>query len=266
MGIQNWGTVSIGGQRDSVLVTVKGQGLMAAKPGWEMRLYQFLRTIPGAKLTRVDYAADNFASETGMDDYLQLYHAGLFSLRGFPKVRQEGNWIRPDGKGRTLYLGSKESGKLLRIYEKGLQLANGFHELYPDWIRIELELGAKDRVIPLDSLLRPGQYLAGAYPALAKFHHVQKRVETFKNTAKSTVQRSIETTRHQFGKHIWMHSALFGADETIKMLTKGKEQLPKNINFDTHEQLAIDEFIHTETPLVFEAGDIPLNIDTARGK
>lgn len=260
LGIQNWGTVSIGGQHDSVLVTVKGQGLMAAKPGWELRLYRFLRSITGAKLTRVDYAADNFDSETSLDDYLQLYHAGMFSLRGFPKVRQDGNWQKPDGKGRTLYLGSKESGKLLRIYEKGLQLANGFHEQYPNWVRVELELGAKDRVIPLDSLLRPGQYLAGAYPALAKFHHVQKRVETFKNTAKSTVARSLETTRHQFGKHIWLHCQLHGADEAIKLLTHGKEELPKNINFDDYRALLPENFVHNEKPLVFDGGEIPLNI------
>ncbi len=159
------GLVCIGGQNDTVAVTIKGQGLMTAQPGWEARLYAFLQSIPGAKITRLDLANDNFNSKTSLDDYLSMYHAGLFINRGrAPNIEQAGNWVKPNGKGRTLYIGNRKSGKLLRIYEKGLQLANGFHEKFPNWVRVELELKADDRVIPFDALLRPGQYLAGAIP------------------------------------------------------------------------------------------------------
>ncbi len=257
LGQDGWGTISIGGQRDTVLVTVKGQGLMAAQPGWEMRLYRWLKAVSGAKLTRVDLAADNFESDTTLDDYLAMFHAGLFTQRVTPTVEQAGNWVNPNGKGRTLYIGSRVSGKLLRIYEKGLQLANGFHERFPNWVRVELELKAIDRVIPLECLLRPGQYLAGAYPALARFHERQERVETFKRTAQSTVERALQTTRHQFGKYIWTFAQIHGADQALAMLTQGKEQLPKKLVFDTFEQCRPDDFLHHEPIVIRPLEEIP---------
>lgn len=227
-----WGLVCIGGQQDSISVTIKGQGLMAAQPGWEMRLYQFLKSVPDSKITRIDLASDNFNPKETIDDYLSMYNAGLFVNGGrAPNVEQAGNWIKPNGKGRTLYIGGRTSGKLLRIYEKGLQLGNGFLEKhnYSRWLRVELELKNIDRIIPFDALIKPGQYLAGAYPALNGFHIEQERIETFKKTAETTLERVLETTRHQFGKHIWALTEFFGIDEAIKKLTADKEQLPKSL-------------------------------------
>lgn len=245
IGDRGEGVICIGGQRDSVLVTMKGQGLMASVPGWEARLMAFLKMIPGAQLTRVDLASDNFNSKVSLENYLDMYRADLFTSAGRPpNVECLGNWERPNGKGRTLYIGSRTSGKLLRIYEKGLQLANGFHEKYPNWVRVELELKNIDRVIPLDVLLAPGQYLAGAYPALANLYKIQNRIQTQKKTIKSTVERAIETTAHQFGKYIWTFKELFGIEETIKRLTDKKQELPKKLIFDTFEQYQPSDFIH----------------------
>lgn len=250
LGHNGWGFVCIGGQQDSVLVTVKGQGLLSAKPRWEQRLFDFLKSIPDARITRVDLANDNFHSKVTLDDYLAMYHADLFTSRGRPpEIEQAGNWVKPNGKGRTLYVGSRKSGKLLRIYEKGLQLANGFHEKFPNWVRVELELKNQDRVIPLDVLLRPGQYLAGAYPALANMHKVQDVIKTAKNTVKSTFEQSLEVTRHQFGKHIWTHVQILGAEEAIRRLTEDKAEIPAKLNFDTFEQYQDFEYLHQSRPL-----------------
>lgn len=260
LGREGWGVVCIGGQNDSVSIMVKGQGLMAARVGWESRLVAFLRSIPDSKITRVDLASDNFDSKTTLNDYLDMYRADLFTSRGRPPSTSfGGDWERPNGKGRTLYIGSRDSGKLLRIYEKGLQLANGFHEKYPNWIRVELELSNKDRIIPFEVLTETGQYLAGAYPALANLHQRQERIATNKKTAVSSVERSVQTTRHQFGKHIWTHVQLFGIEKAFEMLTDGKDELPKNLIFDTHEQLYFSDFIHSLNPKTFQnTGAIPL--------
>ncbi|PPK71895.1 DNA relaxase NicK [Methylobacter tundripaludum] len=254
LGHNGWGLVCIGGQNGSCSVTVKGQGLLAAKPGWEQRLYDLLKTIPGSKLTRVDLANDNFNSKVSMDDYLAMYKADLFTSRGRPpNVEQLGNWITPNGKGRTLYIGNRKSGKLLRIYEKGLQLANGFHEKFPNWLRVELELKNQDRVIPFDVLLRPGQYLAGAYPALVNMHKVQETIKTAKKTVQSTFEKSLATVRHQYGKHIWTHVQILGVEKALEALTTGKEELPKLLKFDTHAQFDELSYLHTQhflpTPL-----------------
>ncbi|WP_206667221.1 replication initiation factor domain-containing protein [Candidatus Methylobacter oryzae] len=245
LGQNGWGFVCIGGQNETVSITLKGQGLLSAKQGWEKRLFNFLESIPKARITRVDLANDNFNSRVSLDDYLAMYKADLFKSRGRPpEVEQAGNWVNPNGKGRTLYIGSRKSGKLLRIYEKGLQLANGFHEKFPNWVRVELELKNQDREIPYDVLLRPGQYLAGAYPALANMHKVQDVIKTAKKTVQSTFERSIEVTRHQFGKHIWTQVQILGADEAIRRLTEGKEEIPQKLNFDTFAEYEETDYLH----------------------
>ncbi len=260
LGPHGWGLVCIGGQRDSVLVTVKGQGLMAAKPGWEGRLYHWLKGVHGAVLTRIDLASDNFHSKVTMDDYLAMYDSGLFTGRGrTPNVEQAGNWRNPNGKGRTLYIGNRKSGKLLRIYEKGLQLAGGFSEMFPNWVRVELELKNDCVVIPLEALLRPGQYLAGAYPALANMHQIQTRIETHKKTVQSSFDRALEVTRHQFGRYIWTFSQIFGADEAIKKLTDGKQELPAKLFLaDTFQEFGEEFYIHTTKQPTYQLGELSL--------
>jgi phage replication initiation protein len=235
LGINGWGTVCIGGQNDSILVTVKGQGLMASRSGWQSRLFSFLNAFEDSKITRIDLAQDKFESKTTLNDYLKMYQDGLFSSRGqTPNVEQMGNWIAPNGKGRTLYVGSRSSGKLLRIYEKGLQLAGGFSQLFPNWVRTEIEFSAKQRILSFDMLLKPGQYLAGAYQALSSMHNQQDTVETAKKTVQITVDKALEVTRNQFGKYIWSFIELYGVDEAIKKLTNDKKELPAKLNFSNY--------------------------------
>ncbi|MBF4296449.1 replication protein, partial [Vibrio anguillarum] len=70
--------------------------------------------------------------------------------------------VVPD-KGRTLYVGQRQNGKLFRGYEKGKQMKS---IEYPDWVRLEVQIGNKSRVIPLDILIDSDAYFTGAYPAL----------------------------------------------------------------------------------------------------
>ena len=50
----------------------------------------------------------------------------------------------------------------MRVYEKGKQLG----DTSSPWVRWELELHNRDRIIPWDVLLEPGKYLAAAYPCM----------------------------------------------------------------------------------------------------
>ena len=106
--------------------------------------------------------------------------------------------------------------------------------------------------------MRPGQYLSGAYPALANMHKVQDRIETFKNTAKSTFEKSVEVTRHQFGKHIWTQVQILGLEETFKRLTAGKEEIPAKLNFETFEEYQELEYIHTNPVRTQILEEIPI--------
>jgi DNA relaxase NicK len=231
LGHNGWGTVCIGGQNNSVMVTVKGQGLLAAKSGWEQRLYDLLYSLPNSKLTRIDLAHDAFNSSKSINDYFQMYLADLFTTRGRrPSIEQRGDWVNESNKGRTLYVGSRKSGKLLRIYEKGLQLGGTFSDMFPNWVRVELEIRNDQRDLPLEMLIKAASYLAGAYPALAVICEQQEVLETRKKSFKCLVDRAIELTRHQFGKYIHFISGLFGIEQAFQILTHQKEDLPDNLD------------------------------------
>ncbi|PHS69867.1 MAG: hypothetical protein COB22_08660 [Cycloclasticus sp.] len=230
VGVNNFGQVCIGGQNSTCLVTVKGQGLLHSSVGWEGRLEMFLESIE-ATITRVDLSCDLFYSKYTVFDFLQSYHDGLFTTRSrSPSIEQRGDWVNDNDKGRTLYIGKKQSGKLLRIYEKGKQLGGSFSHLFSDWVRIELELSNKDRTLPYAVLVNSGQYLAGAYPALSFLFEKQSKVLTSKKTTQLDIDRSLAIVRHQFGAYIYAFNELYGSERTIEILTEGKKKIPSRLN------------------------------------
>lgn len=229
----NWGFVCIGGQNDTAMVSITGAGCMAAKEGWEQRLFGFLPTLHRARITRIDLAHDFFEGDYTPDQALQDYHAGLFSLGArMPDIEQRGNWVKPNGKGRTLNIGNRTSGKMARIYEKGLQLGRGFSELFPNWVRVEGELHNLDREIPFDTLIFPGQYLAGLYPAFDFINSQQSRIHTKKSTVKVTYDAAVNTLKHQFGPLLNVMLAMEGSPESV-LDRVVREGMPKRLNLAT---------------------------------
>lgn len=176
-----FGLVCHGGQRNTVLVMVSGDGLAAAKTGWEQRLYDFLKhQAIQPRITRLDLAHDDYDGSTySVDQAKAEFEVGRFNNGGrTPDCEQRGNWYRPNGKGRTFYVGHRVNGKYARIYEKGKQLG----DTESPWCRIEVEFKAVDRIIPFDALLKPGEYLAASYPAFGWLSTNQERIKTIQKT------------------------------------------------------------------------------------
>ncbi len=67
--------------------------------------------------------------------------------------------------GTTLEIGRRVNGKLVRAYEKGRQLGN----VDSEWVRVEIQFGNKDRVIPHEIVLKTDHYFVGAHKALEPF-------------------------------------------------------------------------------------------------
>ena len=183
LGESGSGFLAHGGQRNTVMVSISGSGLAAARPGWEYRLRAWLENVAvNPKLTRVDLAHDCFHGEYNPAAASADYDCGLFKLPKSPKNPEwegRGNWKNPDYKrGLTAYIGVRTSGKFCRVYEKGRQLG------CPDsaWCRVEVEFKSVDRVLPFDMLTAPGAYLSGAYPAFSWISEVQSRVTTVRET------------------------------------------------------------------------------------
>lgn len=226
-----YGHVSFGGQRETVLVQVTGTGAMAAHDGWEQRLHQYLSAAPRAKITRVDLARDFLNGEYTVDMANTAYDDGEFCSGGrWPSIEQHGNWKRPDGAGRTLYLGKRKSGKFTRIYEKGRQLG----DKESPWTRLEVEFKSIDRIVPFDVLLYPGQYLAAAYPALDFLSEAPKRIETQVKQIELTYDKAVHYARLQVGRllNFMTDQASLTATEVVELLRRPKAGYPKRLKLE----------------------------------
>ena len=210
-----WGFVCIGGQNNTVMVTINGEGCTAARKGWEKRLYNLANKLSPYqfRITRVDVAHDLFGGEYTVDNAVKDYDDGFFGAGGrTPKIQQYGNWRIPDDtNGRTVYLGNRKSGKYCRIYEKGKQLG----EKYSPWVRIECEWRNKNREIPYDILVKPGCYLAGAYPAFFWLNKTQSRIKTKVRREKIILAKAIEIGKQQIGGLILFLTMMGESPESI---------------------------------------------------
>ena len=115
------------------------------------------------KLTRLDICLDFIDGEHTIDGAIDCYENGEFQAKKSPKnplarhIRELSN----TGCGETLYVGSRLSGKLVRLYEKGKQLGDSFSE----WLRVEVEFNTNNkRVISPDALLETDKAFSSAYP------------------------------------------------------------------------------------------------------
>lgn len=216
---EDFGFVCIGGQRNTLLIMINGRGCNFAKSGWELRLYNYLVTrAKRAKLTRVDIAHDDFEGKNVNVDWGNMQDGlGGFQLGNrAPNIEHKGNWKRPNGRGRTLCIGSRDSGKYLRLYEKGR--AEGDPD--DNWQRAEVEFKAIDRVLPFDMLLAPSEFFIAAYPCFRDLaQHLQpERIETIKKTAQIHFQTAIDNLKHQYGKYINIFKDVFEPEELINLI------------------------------------------------
>lgn len=206
IGLVRWGGES---QRGRVLLSMMGKGCELVKD-WA-GLATWLQDHR-ARITRVDVAHDDHDGQTASIEWAAKQHrAGGFNAGGRqPAHSTAGDWL--DGaegtKGRTLYVGNRNSGKLCRIYEKGKQLG----EPSSRWTRIEVEWRAQDRVIPFDVLTRPGQYLAGAYPCLRGLDAEQCRIRTVAKGGTITFDKAMDNAKQQAGKLLHLALRVFDGD------------------------------------------------------
>lgn len=233
---RDMGLVCIGGQRNTILVMLSGKGCSFATEGWERRLYTFLTNIAKrAKLTRIDLAHDDFTGEHISVDWAEEQDNNSEKGTGFqngarkPNVEHKGNWKRPNGRGRTLNIGSRESGMYVRVYEKGR--AEGDPE--DNWQRAEVEFKASDRILPFDMLLAPSEYFMGSYPCFAQLKNELQpaKIESLKKNASISAKAALDTIKHQYGKYINLFKQVFDADELINLISHSDQfAYPKRLD------------------------------------
>ncbi len=179
-----------------------------------------------AKITRIDLAHDNFDGSRGVLLAKTAWETGAFnSLHGRPPQARLIDDLGSN-KGKTLYLGSRSSGKILRVYEKGKQLGNPSEP----WVRWEVELHNTDRVLKPEIVISPGTHLAGAYPYLDWIYPRQSRIETGRKTLDIGQDVLLEHCSRSYGKFIFTLRHLFGW--TDEQIVEGiiREGIPKRLD------------------------------------
>ncbi|URF08056.1 replication initiation factor domain-containing protein [Cupriavidus campinensis] len=182
-----------------------------------------LRSIE-ATITRLDIAFDTEA--IGVLDCWDAYQSGMFQRQSArPSYDQAGDWLEHQGRGRTLYIGKAKNGKLIRCYEKGKQLGD------PEspWLRMEVQWGNRDRVIPYDALVDTDEYFAGAAPFFSTvLASIPRMVKTISKGAAIVARKLKEHLRDAYGRFVnQLVLAKFSDADIVSMMRR--EGAPKRM-------------------------------------
>ncbi|MDC5636987.1 replication initiation factor domain-containing protein [Acinetobacter baumannii] len=229
------GLVLYGHNSSKIFIQLNGTGCSLSRKGWQQRLFDFLTIAHDSKLSRVDLAFDDFEGQ-----YLDLDIAnkwdseGLFCTNGrTPDSFHLGCWKRPNGKGRTLNIGDRNSSKSMRFYERGKK----FGDKTSPWVRAEVEMKADDRYLPFDMLISPTKYFIGAYPALrllienlGEFAQPEK-IEIIKKQSVIEWDKAVDVVKNQFGKYIKQFRKVYDDSVLLDMISSEKDDVPKRLKF-----------------------------------
>ncbi|MDP3512337.1 MAG: replication initiation factor domain-containing protein [Sulfuritalea sp.] len=213
--------VAWGGKRQAATVYISFPGHGCARISDWAALQTWLEQYQ-ANITRLDLAYDDFkAEQISIGQAVEWYLTGGFGAGGrMPSHRVHGDWLLGDQSrsGRTLELGSREGGKLVRIYEKGKQLGNPIDP----WVRIEVEWHNQSRRIPYEALTEPGRFLAGAYECLQFLDKEQSRIATTQRAAKVSFDKAMSNGRQLSGKLVNMALEVYEGDyaEVVEQLRR----------------------------------------------
>jgi len=219
-----YGLIAYGGEKQRGTVHVElNASACAHVPDW-LTVQQWGETI-NAKITRVDLAHDDMQSETvNIEIAKAWYEAGEFTSNGRPPSAKLVDDMG-SGRGKTLYIGKRANGKLLRVYEKGKQLGDSSSL----WVRVELELHGKNRSIPWNVLTSPATYLAGGYPCLAFLSTEQNRIRTISKATQITLNSIVQYLRTAGGKSINVLMQANGGDAFAVINAIKRDGIPRRL-------------------------------------
>lgn len=182
-------------QAQTVHVNLEGMACTFAQDGWLVQVADYLDEHRGT-ITRCDFALDFFQGiQGGFDRLKEDYSTGKMDHLGRrPKCKVWDEWDEQN-EGRSIYLGSRQAGKITNIYEKGKQLFGPKDA--SDWWRAELRYGNQLRVLPSDILRNPADVFAGASAwhaqllAEHKEYHEGQRIKCKERLEKQTIEAEV---------------------------------------------------------------------------
>ncbi len=182
-----------------------------------------------AQLSRVDIAYDDFDGQKGLELAKCMYDLGEFDYKfGGAMKRPQAKGFEDYGsnKGCTFYVGNSTSEKQLRVYEKGKQLGD------PDspWVRWELQLrGSTRKRMALDVLVKPMDYMRGAFACLDFVSSCMARLVVTKEATKATFKSVLRHVKRQYGPFMNYLRVVSDDPEMLQRVVEalGTDKVPK---------------------------------------
>ena len=278
----NYGLIAFGGknQKDSIMIYLFGEGLTAAKDGWENAFYNWLQVwAPYAVITRCDLAHDfpngEYTPDMAKQDWI---NGGFTQAYTRPRAREHGyDWLderhplnQPEVNGeemaqkafnrtgKTFYVGTPNSSRMVRVYEKGCELGDNTSS----WVRFELQIRNRDYIIPHEILIEPGKYLTGSYPIcqqmFIKFHENMKKTDRVKKTEMINLEHVVKYASQAASPCINLLEQLgFDAEEITTLLKGGKFKLPKRLGAEKYDVRQANQiYIHEMKFIAHETNSV----------
>lgn len=229
-------------QSKSLHVNLFGMACTFADSGWREKIADICDDLDG-KMTRVDLALDFFDGLAGgIEAINQDYKDGLCNVGGRKlKCNLVGDWN--NGHDRSLYIGSRDSGKITNIYEKGDQLYGEKFNI--DWLRIELRYGNQVRVLCSDMLRRPADFFASASAwhhnmlikadAIATPEPVPRNARLPIESVKAECSRSVAWLKQTAAASMAVAFEYLGVDDFLALVTNQK--LPGRLSKFSREDI-----------------------------
>lgn len=215
----NVGRIDWGGTKHQgrARLDLSGAGCALIKD-WE-EVQEQIESWQDVTITRVDLAVDCLNGEYSIEDARDWYQAGEFNAGGrMPRHSTPGDWLAEGSPhGRTLEVGRRENGKMLRVYEKGKQLG----DKQSPWTRFEIEIRNKDREIPLDILTNRDTYFTGAYKCLEQILDAgATRIATQQKEGQISAEKLTYHAKTAYGGLVNVLRLHLTADEICKVLSR----------------------------------------------
>lgn len=213
-GRTSGGFVAFGGNNGTVSVTLSGVGCKAVHC-WYLTAAGLQRREDAPRITRVDLAYDDYeAKHIKKWEWFEMACRHEIRAGNGPAIKKDPEVSGPFGPKMTWYVGQK-GVKELCVYNKGVEQGD------PEspWLRAEVRIWSKDRVIPFEVLTKPLSYIRGAYNILRDLPgDVCDKIKTVRKAVSAKVVAATSWLRHAAGPLINVLSLSLGKRRAAEVL------------------------------------------------
>lgn len=178
--------------------------------------------VPHHGISRVD-VADDFCEEGIFDKLVSMAEA--VALKHRVELRREGaGWYEHQrDKGRTLYVGSRQSAVFMRIYERGKKLLAEGQQADPNYVRVEIEVKPGSKAKRLLAHSSPQSFFGASNwtKELAEMFSGEEmdRIRVGTVWRRPELDRTIQAIAKQYGKKLLeLRDTTGSADEVFRII------------------------------------------------